>query len=254
MPTASPTPGAILLKLRFQPDEVRRYSFTMNVDTETPDGRHLEMEMNMGYHYRVIEVHPDGSATVILTIENMAVKANGERRDLWQISGSAVRMRMAPDGQISDRRIEKAPVGDEANMEAGDLSDLTPSIRYPATPLGVGESFDNQMPLTVPGIAQPIVMSNRMLLEELTTYRGRSAARLIETSGIPRLELPSAENDAIKLTGELGGRATHYIDVATGWAISGDGNMVLELRGSGSDAKQPVNLKMRLKLRYQEER
>jgi hypothetical protein len=123
---------------------------------------------------------------------------------------------------------------------------------YPSRALTIGESFDRQFPLTLPGDSEPLVLHSRVLLDGLPEVQGRKAARLVETVAMPLTQLPGTSD--IQVSGRMAGTFTHYVDLDSGWPIFGSGNLTTDLSGDSAARGKSAALAMRIDQRYQHER
>jgi hypothetical protein len=249
-PPASSLQGTHL-RYVFNSGEVRRYSHDMSFAANAPDGDTTRLSMEMRLRYRVLEAHEEGAATMIATYDRLVFSANGRMREVPEVVGAGIRMRVQPNGSTSEVRTEKPPLGAEGEMDAEQLAQMMIS-EYPSRALSVGDSFDRQFPMNLPGESSPLIIDSRVTLAGVTNVEGRMAARLVETVAMPLTQLPGKED--VEVSGQMGGTFTHYVDLASGWPISGSGSLNPELTGSSAVRQKSATLSMRIDHRYRQER
>jgi hypothetical protein len=250
-PVALPTPAPVLVRLHFLAGDARRYSYTMKLTARAPDQSETQVDLKMLIRYRIVEVHPDESATITATYEHASVSTDGMTRDLPMIAGAGVRMRVAPDGTTSDVSAVGGVIPNDAAFDREALSQL---MTYPAEPMAIGHDFSNQIRV-VPAGSQALVVDSRVILEEIATLAGperRRALVLKETASMPWTTIVSDGNTTAE--GRIEGDATHYVDAETGWPIFGYSTLLLDVSGSTADRRVVVDVPMKIVSHYREER
>jgi hypothetical protein len=250
LPPAAPSPQAIQLRYIFKPGEIRRYSHDMSFAAEAP-GETTRMNMDMRLRYRVLEVHEEESATMVGSYDRLAFSANGRIREVPEVVGAGIRMRVQPNGSTSEVRTERQPLGGQGELVPEQLAQMMMS-EFPSRALTIGDSFERQFPMTPPGESKPLVLDSRVTLDGVTNVEGRRAARLVETLVMPEGQLPGTED--IEASGRMGGTFTHFVDLDSGWPISGSGTLTTDLSGSSAERQKSATLSMRIDHRYRQER
>ena len=251
----------MLLRFAFTPGDTHRYTYDLNMTAQTPVGPGPPIMMTMGYGYRVLALYPDGSGELVATYDRLAMSTGGQTRELPEIVGAGVRLRVHPNGSTSDLRLERAPVGvppEEVDVEQ--LGRMFVS-EYPPQPLSIGQSFERSFPMEPPGYGEPLSVHSRVTLEELLIHQGRRVARLGETATMPRTTVrrpPDPQGGAPSpqaqdVTAEMTGTMRHFVDLEAGWPISGDGTMIMDMNSVSPVTGTPIPVRMLMTLRYQKQ-
>ena len=268
-PPAPPAPpaGEALLRFAFTPGETHRYTYDLSMTAETPataetpPGAGPPIMMTMGYSYRVLALHPDGSGELVAAYDRLAMSTGGQTRELPEIAGTGVRLRVYPNGSTSDVRLEQAPVGvppEEVDVEQ--LGRMFMS-EYPAQPLPIGASFERAFPLEPPGYGEPLTLHSRVTLNELLIVEGRRMARLSEMVSMPRSPVRQAPDpqsgglslEAQEVTAEMSGSFVHLVDLESGWPISGDGTLMMDMSSVSPLTGAPIPVRILMGLKYQKQ-
>jgi hypothetical protein len=242
-PTAAEAGGpdassGVMLRLAFSPGQVQRYAYTMQMDYRLVELGTIRMNMDMQLAYRVEQVHADRSATVAGTIERFTATMNGDPLPVQELNGFTTRMRIQPNGAVSDVQVDPASAarlgaqGMQLPMLQGQGTGMGAlgSFELPDRPLRAGEFVDRQMTLDlaslgIQGVTAPASMTarSRLTMDGVTTQGGRRVAQLTE---VATASLPGVSPEpGVSLSAEIQSRSTQALDVANGWPISGNGTM-----------------------------
>ena len=238
--SASAAESGVELRLSFAPSDVRRYAYDLHAAFDAPELGEFAMDVAMLLVYQVLEVHPDASATVRMSVDRATISLLGQTEDVPGVAGIAVRTRLQPNGSVTEAFLETDSADPTALAGAEAFARGLLALEYPAAPLMVGDSFERQVHLNtpnLPGQFLPLALQSRITLEELAVVEGRQVARLSETTAMPLP--PMAPTPDVELSGHLSGAGTHYVDVESGWPLAGDASVAMTMVASSLDGAGP---------------
>jgi hypothetical protein len=256
--------GAVTLRLAFVPGSVRRYAITMAMTAQLPEGEPTAMDMEMQLAYRVVQVHPDRSATVTATIERMAALLGRDPLPVPDMSGLVTQMRLYPNGRVTEVSVDPGALSQLGQL--GQLGSLTlpglpgqggqgslagfgqgiTGFEYPDHPIRVGETFERQVSLDLAGLgfpglgtpaapgapgpgASPLAAQSRTTLDGVATIGGRRVARFSDVSTVDLTFSPPAPPSApdldVSISTMMESRSTQLVDAASGWPESSEGTL-----------------------------
>ena len=264
VPVAAPqaaAPAAIELRLSFAPGEERRYGYDMHVTYAVPGQGDMAMDMAMQLAYRVLEVHADQSATVRVTIDRAVLSLLGQTMDVPDVAGLSVRARVQPNGAVTEAALEGADggltgFGNPAAVEADNFARGLLMVDYPSQPLAVGDSFERQFRfnnLSMSSELMPMTLQSRLSLQELSVENGQQVARLAETVSMSLADLAGMldlRDLGVEMSGNIAGGATHLVDVASGWPVSGDAQLAMTMVLTSPDLPESITLNAVLAAAY----
>lgn len=238
--------GEVRLRLAFVPGDTRTLTSITRMTFDSslaPAGQKPSaVTMNMAVRYKVIDVSPDGSATVTATFDTMDIRAADGATTPSELVGIGVRMRLRPDGSFSNAR---AVVDDQEvaapDVEVDRLAELMIPFRYPVAPLRVGGTFDRDIRLAFGNGLPETVARTHYTLVGTTTRDGIQAAQLQAEASFA---VPAPSNGAATVTG------TDYVNIATGWPQSGDQVMTMSIRLQSPDNRQSGTMSARTETSY----
>jgi hypothetical protein len=184
---------------------VRRYTLSLKTVLDAPGQQVPPSSTSLSVEYEVLSVQADGTANV------------RARVTAGDSSGTALRVRLAPDGSYTDPVLES---------KDGDPEQVARSLMvFPCLngPLYIGDSFDRRLQFS-PGQSLPdTTVTVRYTLAGLTQQDGRDLAR-IEASG--RVEFSNGRAQV---------KGSDVVSTDDGWPTSGESSMTLAMDARTSD-------------------
>jgi hypothetical protein len=172
-PPAPPTDGVTLIQPGSAPHRLLRYHLTKgarirselvsDVEIRTDDQRGPTPTLVVGFETTVADVLADGTAKLRLTVTHTTVRdqpgspiaSDLIRSQAAAMHGVVITETLAPDGKLTDARVEAAPSLPE--KVRAQLENLTRSLeqvamRMPQEPVGIGATWRERKPLPEGGI------------------------------------------------------------------------------------------------------
>lgn len=142
------------LAYKFTKNEVDKYKLSMNMTVNMPglpDGKPLDMKMEMTLRQRTLEVYPDGSARVRASYAVDRVTGPGMDNAKSKVpQQSTVVMTMAPDGRVSNVEGLEKLMG-ASGIPGMDMSQfgnmMGMNAMFPENPVDTGYTWNQTIPI-----------------------------------------------------------------------------------------------------------
>ncbi len=148
----------VKLAYKFTKNEVDKYKLSMNMTMNMPglpDGKPLNMNMDMTLRQRTLEVFPDGSARVRASYAFDRVTGPGmDNAKAKMPQQTTVVMTMGPDGRVSNiEGLDKLMAGAGIpGMDMGQLSNMMGmNAMFPENPVDTGYTWSQSIPVPFMG-------------------------------------------------------------------------------------------------------
>ncbi|HZP82715.1 MAG TPA: hypothetical protein VFB21_13830 [Chthonomonadaceae bacterium] len=254
----------VMLRMKFKPGDVNRYRMTMQMNMtmhmpNQPQPMTVPVNMMMTMEQKVDSVDAKGNGTVVTTIQNQQVTANGQTAPSPQVP--PVTMRLSPQGKILST--QGMPANQVTNMMgnpfgSGGANGLT--VLLPAKPVKPGDSWTQ--PVRLPGSALSGTTKNTLIRYEnvgqFRTARIHTVANLtlkmmMDGQGQPA---KTASKAASIIQGNIKIAGDNNFAVAEGklvrMAMNGDAAMKMQQKkaagAKAGTARPPQNMTMNMKM------
>jgi hypothetical protein len=233
--------AAALASLHFTyvPAAVRTYTSTTRLTFDSPlPGSKAQppLEIDMRYTYRTLDVHADQSATMLASIDDVAIWSGSSKTpaSVPELKHLSVRSVVSPDGSTvtGTEHVERGGQGVDDAL-ASQVRESMITFAYPSSPLHTGDAFERDLPLYLgPSLPRTTVHSTYTFIG-LGSLNAVDVARVEENSHMLIGDWPS-QNGVSLTDGQLTAHGWHYIGLADGWPVSGESDVTLTFLASKS--------------------
>jgi hypothetical protein len=195
------------------------------------------MEIDMRFTYRSLEVHPDESATMLASIDDVSIWSGGKvPTHVPELEHLAVRSLVMPDGStVADTaRVERdgLPVAD---ADVNQLYESMITFAYPRSPLHTGDTFGRDFPLYLgPSLPRADIHSVYRFVG-LGSIDAISVARIEQKDTVSIGDWP-AQNGVSLTNGQLAAHGWNYVGLEDGWPVSGESDATFTFVATKSTA------------------
>lgn len=178
---------AILLEYKMKKGESLQYKVTVHTDqdfkmTEQNFNQGALMEMIM--LQKAVDVSPDGSMNVDVTIESGTLKREAEELELPTV-GSTINIRMQKNGLVTQSSV--------------DFPYQQPP--FPSNPVKKGDSWNGESKIAIPGKEQPETLNYIYTLTGTQKVHGYDCAEIKVSCPKKEIELQEGAKQTISATG-----------------------------------------------------
>ena len=228
------------LHFTYTAGEVRTYISSTRVTVDSPllTGKAPPpIEIDMRFTYRTVEVHGDGSATILASIDDVSVWSGGKvPTHVPELEHLTVRSVVTSDGSTvsgsGDVERDGQVVGG-ADFEQ--LRDSMITFVYPESPLHAADSFVREFPLYLGPSLPRTTMRSVYRFVGLGSLDAVDVARLEENDAVSIGDWP-VQNGVRVTDGQLAAHGWNYIGLKDGWPVSGQSDMTLSFVATKSSA------------------
>jgi hypothetical protein len=238
------------LRLAFVAGVTRSYTINLRTTVDAPllapgQPRMPASTTSLSVDYEVLLVDRDGSAVVRATV-GTATGAGEARGDL---SGTSVRVRLAPDGTYTDSQVERDGRLMARGADAQKVASGLMVFPYLNGPLYIGDSFEKRLQVSAGQAVPDTTVAVRYTLAEVTRQNGRELARIDAAGSVTSLSVPSSQGVEFS-NGRAQVKGSDYVSTEDGWPTSGDSSMTIAFDAHSTDGRVTASLTARVDQSY----
>lgn len=235
---AQDAPATALLQYKFTQGELLRYQVVMDTSINmsmpgtqnSPMGNIPASRTTMVVRQRAVKLLPGGDAEVNMAIESMSITFGGQSMNFPTEKLPVFTLVTSPSGAIKG-------VTTQGNIQGMDMNKLVSSwqnnVSFPATPIKVGDTWAQTLPLPLPS-GQGTIQANNQLTSLNLKLGGYTVAAVKQTLGgafTYSMAVPASKNSAggtMNMKGTVSGGGTMYFSPEYGRLVQSEGTMCMQ--------------------------
>lgn len=232
-------PDSALLQYKFTQGELLRYQVAMDTSMKMnmPDSPNPELMGNipssrtvMVMRQRAVKLLPGGDAQMNMAIESMSISFGGQSMNYPTEKLPVFTITISPSGAIKDVTTQGEIKGMDINKL---ISSWQNNVSFPTTPIKVGETWAQTLPVPLPS-GQGSIQANNQLTALNTKLGGYTVAAIKQTLGgdfTYSMAVPAGKNTAggnMNMKGNISGGGTMYFSPEYGRLVQSEGSMSMQ--------------------------